>query len=653
MSASFSRAETSPKAVHPGPNEIDATGAHVAGAGVAVAVGKTTRPAQHPPAIASVRRMQRVQSVLPRSGWRVASGLLCLAFLTLGCRPDPAPPPRRRDSNVEAQREVNSDFRVAFDFLRNYESYDAEEAGKRITYHLQRWAANQQPDPDWIEDPLIQRLPQRFAYLQDDHFLGKLQFDSANFDVVILREAIWTHDLADQIKSEKLHDWRLDEWIHGPAFQDRLSIQSSVLAAAKVFDWTVRNIQLKPLPYTAPKEDPDDGPVLVPDEGAMYLPSESLLIGQGDWIARARVANLVARQSGLTSVVLGIDSDSTDASQTPRPWCWAVFLEGQLYLFDFRLGLPIPGKEGHGIATLEMLLDDPSLLRQLDLNADAYGGSVTYPISNEDLERLVVLIDATPESLSQRMKLLERHLTGAQQVVLSVSPSTLAIDLRKSPGVTGVQLWNVPFEIYRFRQDYQTQFRAAMTENKPVPRVPVEMAQMHQSLRLLDQDGRLSEPRRQHLRGVFFTTDDEPGAKSGYLESRVPDSVIDGDINIATLFKQGLISQIPKDNADQERFIQSLRSQMRRIKELASFWLGLIAFEQGEYGVAINYLEKRVLDAFPKGEFAESATYNLARAYEQQGHIQNDTAQLEKARTLLRKQKSAAQAIGNRIRAAR
>ena len=56
-------------------------------------------------------------------------------------------------------------------------------------------------------------------------------------------------------------------------------------------------------------------------------------------------------------------------------------------------------------------------------------------------------------------------------------------------------------------------------------------------------------------------------------------------------------------------------------KEDASYWLGLIAFEQKNYPVAIDYFSRRTLDATPDGPWTDGAHYNLGRTYEALGQL--------------------------------
>ncbi len=498
---------------------------------------------------------------------------------------------------------------------------------------MQRWAERQQPDPDWIADPLFGRLPQRFAAIRDNLNLSRLKFEL--FDISTLREAIWVRDLARQIESRELHDQPLADWLQQHTSEIGETPGQDLRLAVAIFDWVVRNIQLEaiPTPGTAADNNVDGQPPnsMIPPPGAKYLPIESLLLGRGDWIVRSRIAILIARQVGIPFVMLGVENDAE-----PTPWCLAALIERQLYLFDMRLGLPIPLEEGQGIATLENVIDRPELLRALDL-----AGSAAYPIAAADLPRIVAMIEATPEYLSQRMKLIESRLTGDRKLTLTCQPSSLSLDLRACRGLgSTVSLWTVPYDTYLFRQQLR--------------QLPDYMIQMQQERGLVDGPTPLANGRRQHFRGIYADTDSEEGAKSYYLSCRVPDSDI-ALMNDTKQFQQilGAVGQTLEDEQAQRQLLESLRTMIRKSKEYASYWLGLIAFEEGKYEMAENYFLKRTLQAKPDGIWTQGARYNLARTHEQLGWINDDSAQFVRAREYYLLDADSPQAAGNQLRAQR
>jgi len=85
---------------------------------------------------------------------------------------------------------------------------------------------------------------------------------------------------------------------------------------------------------------------------------------------------------------------------------------------------------------------------------------------------------------------------------------------------------------------------------------------------------------------------------------------------------------------------------MRRAKQNASYWLGLVHFEQQNYPEAVDFFSNRTLKATPGGPWSSGARYNLARSYEAMG--QND-----KAIVLLESDKESPQSHGNQLRARR
>ncbi len=102
-------------------------------------------------------------------------------------------------------------------------------------------------------------------------------------------------------------------------------------------------------------------------------------------------------------------------------------------------------------------------------------------------------------------------------------------------------------------------------------------------------------------------------------------------------------SRPPKDKL--VRMPPEHRQVWETAKQDASYWLGLIKFEQQEYAVAKDYFDLRVLKATPEGPWTGGAHYNLGRCYEALSLLPEaiDTYQSD----------SSPQKHGNRLRARR
>ncbi len=301
--------------------------------------------------------------------------------------------------------------------LNRLEEFDQDPALEQIVDRLNQWSRSQEIEVSWKADPLIATLPKAFA---DGSWFDRLEDKSYShdFDGDFLKEATWLRDIANKVVKRE----------DSPA----------VAQAEALFDWTIRNIQLV-----------DES--LVKDEAvrrqlARRLPADVLLQGSGTAIQRAWVFMLLGRQRDLDIVMLAV-ADPDHPGQT-RPWLPALDHEGQLYLFDTSLGLPIPGPGGKGIATLAQAADDESVLNRLDLDESHH-----YPFKAAEAKQVTAYIEASPDYLSRRMKALQSQLAGDERVKLTVSPEQIAERLKGIAHVApDVKLWPVPYETLALRQ---------------------------------------------------------------------------------------------------------------------------------------------------------------------------------------------------------
>ena len=446
-------------------------------------------------------------------------------------------------------------------------SWPEPEMLRQIVDRLNQWIRVQTPPAEWRLDPLTAGLPAPLAGLAQLKDLDRMEF--SRFDGHVLQEAALLRDVA--------------RWTRGDALDD-------LERAKSLFDWIVRNIQLEP-----------DRANRIPQ-----FPQETLLFGRGTAAERTWVFILLARQLGIDAAVLGIEEGPAakgegpkaerEGSQQNRPaprlWCIGVLTEGNVYLFDPTLGLPIPapngvkhpeaGKLTIQPATFAQLTADEKLLRRLDAD-DTH----PYRVTAADLKHVVVLLEGSPSYLSRRMKLLESRLAGPQKMVLSASPSAQAEHWKAAVKASSPRLWSVPYETLERRSHLDRKGAQAQLAGL-LPFYAMPGAPLHRGRML-------------YLKGQLI-----------------------GD-NSATSFYQKARPSNEELSASSAHPLEKL--VYHRGKQDASYWLGLVAYQRGNYSAATDYFAKRTLLAMPDGPWTNGARYNLGRTFEAAGETEKATLQ--------------------------
>jgi hypothetical protein len=558
----------------------------------------------------------------PSSDHRIVSYLGVLVALLLaglaGCREEPADGPASAIDTPKLERDF---FAVAIDFLKQRDEHNMDRSAGQSNYYLNRWIRDQAADPRWSMDPLLNTLPDAIRRapatkeLCSERALAGLEFYLG--DVLFLEENRWLHAVAQWV-GQQSPPAALAQWIKDSGLSSKSA--RNLATCVSLFDWTIRNIQLEELlpypkqttagPLTAAETDAsiaDWPPPMrgLPGPGYNKFPWHVLLYGRGDAYQRARIFILLARQLRVDVVMLGIDKKTGRAQE----WLPAVLLDKQLFLFDTELGLPLPGPGGQGIATLAQVVADPQLIESLDI-----GDKYRYRVRSADLDKIVVLLDASPQFLSQRMKLVEQNLDAANQMVLSVSAADVKQELAACEGLKDVRLWAVPFETSMYQQA-----RAMMMLRSQ------ELAWQE----FLDHGvfqglSTIVRGRRQHMLGNFEKQGDKPGATAFYLAARMSDVQIEGIEKNREMQKSvGLEKTIDTTDREWEQKIAQVKRLQVEAKQHASYWLGLTHMEEKDYEVAINWLKVRTLESDPEGPWKNGARYNLARCYEAMGRIED------------------------------
>lgn len=192
------------------------------------------------------------------------------------------------------------------------------------------------------------------------------------------------------------------------------SIKDAVIRPAKtdldrvvrLFDYVCRNVALA-----------DDESETLP-----LTPYEILLFGRGSAADRAWVFADLLRQMRIDAIILRPGPTRSNAGQPENStrWLVGVLLEGKVYLFDPRLGWPIPAAADsvqsptvQRPATLSDVQTDDSLLRQLDVDADR-----PYPWTAEDLAGVRAEVITHRSFWTSRIKALQNSLSGERSAVI-------------------------------------------------------------------------------------------------------------------------------------------------------------------------------------------------------------------------------------------
>ncbi|MGA2255818.1 MAG: tetratricopeptide repeat protein [Thermoguttaceae bacterium] len=518
---------------------------------------------------------------------------------------------------------------------------------RQVVSRLNQWVDTQEKPAESMPDPMLATLPADLLKLPMVENVGQVHYTA--YDGYMLMEAVW------------LRDASRSKWAGGGS-ADELQV------ARSLFDWTICNIQTD---YDSPDRVPQ-------------VPWETLFLGHGTSWERAWTYILLLRQRGIDAALLALpEEDSSPTKQSGKgslkPWCVGVLIgdkEKRIYLFDPKLGLPIPAPGGIVAdksgrldiqpATLDQVVANPKLLDRLT-------GDAPYWARNADLKRVIAWVEASPLYVSPRAKRIESRLTGEQRLVLNAEPSQQAAHF-KAAGVGNVRLWELPYTTL--------QRRFALEPNAVIQRLLAYEPFMSSPSTTSNAVAPLYKGRIMHLKGRFF---DEKEAIACYQKARPRTSnVVEDAPKIAKASYDFLSQQQRKARGRdltpaEEQFLKQVAADFTeqqvdaiiRGKLAASYWLGLIQYEQGEFAAALDYFSVRTLQfpqnwtklewkpralAYfsvgalqlgPKIFWATGAHYNIARILEAGGQrqkaidvyetsilLRNDSGNLVRARWL-------------------
>ncbi len=595
-------------------------------------------------------------AAVPRLAWIQAKGsrffalLAGLMLLTLtGCQDDMD---TVRKIQAARQTRMQSETKVdhlgeAMSLTSRWIELDPTTASRQVVYHLNAWQTNQnslakvsgasddKANAEISSGGDVSQLVRTISELIPAEEADKLvtQSNFVPLDVFYLRYVYLLKQLSDWVRDQAPSDPLWQSWLDAQAKEKGADHAASLGVSLKLFDWVVRNVAIEPL-------EPTDG---APAVGALPLgmkfrgpgyrqtPYLTLFRGTGDGWQRSILFSHLCRQASLRSCLLA----TTTSTGELQPWLVGVLIGGEIYLFDCSLGLPVPGPDQQGVATLTQARRDASVLRRLNVP-----GWFEYPIQKDNVQQCAALLIVEPETICRRFQSLEQGLVGDNRMILFEDIDATAAELEQVNGVATVRIWDVPLK----SRVYEAAIEEVM-EKDPL----VAFYMMSQWAILdgqFDQAKRLSLGRWRHLRGEFSNDEDEAkeGAKTLYLSQRQPEfEIADLRIDVELQKQYGIRRELGVTPEIYDRQIQQVQTFMRQGKLTATYWLGLIQYDTSQFEMSSNWFKDRVLDVDQPSRWIEAARYNLARSYEAAG-------QFDKAIELYRTVGDI-QEHGNRIRA--
>jgi hypothetical protein len=526
--------------------------------------------------------------------------LFGLAFGVIGgCGPTPAPAPAAGtpSSAASSEKQVAADALLdsAVQLLQASKRSPAAHvlAAQRLNQYLTKTRTGGQTSIGPLNTDLKTSLVGRLSAPQIQ-LIESEQFDRP--DSIHLEGCFLLHDAAKQIVEGK---------------RDK---QSKALA---VLDWVVRNVQI-----VRPE---DSAPVPLG-------PPMTILVGRGNEAERAWTFMELLRQSEVESVMLATMEKSSDGKQTVlTPWIPAAVWDGEMYLFDTTLGLPVPGPGEQPVATWKQVAAEPELLQRLSPDPQH-----PYRIRPEQLQHLAVLLESTPMYWAPRMRFLQDSLTGDKRATLWSDLVALSEEVRRAAGDEMPQdLWVLPKTVHElnFTKEY-TEKILGNREN------PIGVLAIYQYFSC-------SEARTLQLQRKW------PEAIPLYLANRIHIDQWMADNRNQVAMRNMVANALGADTGRPEvareiaaKVATRVGDLYNSVREDSTYFLGTAKFEQQDYRAATSWMAKSYLEKYPDGRWASGARYHLARCAE----AQNDTAKAIEYYTM---SDNSPQADGNRVRARR
>ena len=589
------------------------------------------------------------------------ASLVCSLTLSLGCTRDETfvdyVPTDIAKSKVD-------DLARSIDFVKSEVRFEQAEFISGVTNGLNRWASYSKDkliDSSWAADATVQPLVEQYAELPVSQRLGELNF--LNTDSYYLQQSYWISLVSDRMAASQRYqpfelyrlaadnmdasksDKPVDEIFKQLNGIDNADDAQHLAESAKVFDWICRNINLEsdaPIDESEIEDlalDPDkEGAAAgVPGLGYQRYPWQTMLYGRGDYVERAKLMMLMLRHLQIDSVMLA-------AGETAKPWAVAVNIGGDYFLFDTKLGLPIPGEKLGSIATLKMVQKNPKLLTSLDLTTDeSLADNTRYWIRPDDLNSLTALLYASPDAASKRMKALQGDLdvelrkltslasnksdTSENESSLQSNNNRMLIScgldqtkerLTKVDGVT-FEPWDIAFKTHQYRGVIRTAIERGSSEDE------AKLGWFYRTEAYVNGFRPYRTARGRFFKAKFQVVEDKRSLNA--LQGWKNQMFSDDDIgNLSTDADMQRIHGIRQENQNSQAFantLASVQSQMRLIRIDAKLFMAQSLFDNANEGGIRGWLEDLKANSSDdpvddNGRWNDAVNYLLSRSFESQ-----------------------------------
>jgi hypothetical protein len=545
-----------------------------------------------------------------------AASVLFLCFQA-GCKPASDGSLELLDTNLSTLK--IDDLSRTMDFVNSEKRFDQDEFIDRVTSGMNRWARSDDElfaNDNWTADPMLEELRTEYGDEPAVKIIDATSFD--NTDAYYLQQCAWLNKIARRIAEPgnigafEFYRLAADQFMPGEQTTDALAeimgklhpdltpAQAADLARGlRGFDWVIRNIQLE----QPPSGDPEFNGGL----GYKRLPWQVLIYSRGDYVERAKVFMLLAQEMGLDSVMLAVGEGDEQ-----KLWCPALLIGDKLFLFDTRLGLPIPKDKPGTIATLADVKADPKLLDALDLTVEeSLEDDNEYWVKEKDLAKIIALIYASPEQVSRRMMHVEQNLLGDNRMKLWSSPSQLAKKLPETDGMS-VQAWDIGFKTSQFRRKLREYIAQSSFKNDIADKIMWHFLEES----YIDSFSVYRTARSRYFGGRFETESQRLNAIESFKNLMYSDERV-ASLATDTFLQRsiGIRKEKGQDAASFQQTLKSVQEQMKLVRRDAGFFLAQCHFDIGNISTAGNWLNRLLIK--PDAErWRPGIEYLLGRAME-------------------------------------